>query len=236
MKSGKINSGEHNFIVKASFWGKQRAMIKDLIWDLDGTLFDTYPAISAAFAEAVKRLGIEVPREEIMPLARISFGHCADQLGERTGLAGEDILQGFYQLYAEIPPEVSPPFPFAPGLCTWAVVSGGKNVIVTHRSRAGTVELLKAHDLHELFAGWVTHDDGFPRKPDPQCMLAALERYELDPAQTMAIGDRDLDLQAAQAAGIAYLCAYGPGPFSLDAHFVVRDFGDLLILLKHQGE
>lgn len=211
-------------------------MIRDLIWDLDGTLFDTYPAISAAFAEAVKRLGVEVPREEIMPLARISFGHCAEELSKRTGQSAEDILQEFFRLYAEIPADISPPFPSARGLCTWAVVNGGKNVIVTHRSRAGTEELLDAHGLRELFAGWITHDDGFARKPDPQGMLAAIQRYELDPAQTLAIGDRDLDLQAAQAAGVGYLCAYGPGSFSLDTHFVVRDFGDLLVLLKHQGE
>lgn len=209
-------------------------MIKNLIWDLDGTLFDTYPAIASAFALALQRLGAEVPREEILALARVSFGHCAEQLSARTGLPAGEILENFYHLYAQIPPETSPPFPSVRELCTWAVVKGGKNVIVTHRGRSSTEELLAAHGLRDLFAGWIGHDDGFPRKPDPQATLAAIQRYGLDPAQTLAIGDRDLDLQAAQAAGVAYLCAYGPGPFTLEADFYVRDFDDLLVLLTHQ--
>ncbi len=209
-------------------------MIKNLIWDLDGTLFDTYPAIAAAFTAALQRLGVEVPREEIMPLAQVSLGHCAEQLGARTGLPAEEILNRFYEQYAGIPAEVSPPFPSARELCTWVVVKGGKNVIVTHRGRSSTEELLTVHGLRELFAGWICHEDGFPRKPDPQAMQAAVQRYGLDPEETLAIGDRDLDLQAAQAAGIAYLCAYGPGPFSQEADFFVRDFDDLLVLLNHQ--
>jgi len=207
-------------------------MIKNLIWDLDGTLFDTYPAISAAFEEAVKRLGAAVPRDQIMPLTRVSFNHCAEQIHAQTGLSEEDILQEFLDLYAKSPAEVSPPFPSARELCTWAVVSGGKNVIVTHRQRAGTEELLDAHGMRPLFAGWITHDDGFPRKPDPQGFLAAFERFGVDPMESLAIGDRDLDIQAARAAGVACTCAYGPGPFSQDADFAVCSFGDLLLALR----
>ncbi len=209
-------------------------MIKDLIWDLDGTLFDTYPAISLAFALALQRLGADAPREEIMALARVSFGHCAEQLSARTGLPAQDILDKFYELYAETPPEASPPFPSVRELCTWAAVKGGKNVIVTHRGRASTEKLLEVHGLRSLFTGWIGPEDGFPRKPDPQGMIAAIERFGLDPAQAMAIGDRDLDLQAAQAAGVAYLCAYVPCPFTLEPDFSVRDFDDLLVLLSHQ--
>jgi phosphoglycolate phosphatase-like HAD superfamily hydrolase len=211
-------------------------MIRDLIWDLDGTLFDTYPAISAAFQAALRRLGADAPTEEIMPLARVSFGHCAEQLSARTGLPAGEILETFFELYADIPPDTSPPFPSAREVCTWAVVTGGHNVIVTHRGHSSTEALLDAHGLRSLFAGWITQDDGFPRKPDPQGMLAAIQRFGLDPDQALAIGDRDLDLQAAQAAGVAYLCAYGPGPFSLEADFVVRDFDDLLVLLTNQRE
>jgi phosphoglycolate phosphatase-like HAD superfamily hydrolase len=210
-------------------------MIKNLIWDLDGTLFDTYPAIASAFTAALQRIGVDLPREEIMPLAQVSLGYCAEQLGVRTGLPAEEILNRFGEQYARMPAEVSPPFPSARELCTWVVVKGGKNVIVTHRGRSSTEELLVAHGLRDLFAGWICHEDGFPRKPDPQAMLAAIQRFELDPASTLAIGDRDLDLQAAQAAGVAFLCAYGPGPFSLEADFVVHDFDDLLVLLNNQS-
>lgn len=211
-------------------------MIKNLIWDLDGTLFDTYPAISAAFEAALQDLGAAVPREEILPLVRVSFGHCAERLSVQTGLNPDQIMEAFSVKYAKIPPEFSPPFPDVRGLCTWAVVTGGKNLIVTHRMRSSTEALLEVHGLRELFAGWLTHDDGYPRKPAPDAFLAALEKYQIDPTETLALGDRDLDLEAAHAAGVAYSCAYGPGPFSVEADFVVQDFSDLLVLLKHQED
>jgi len=209
-------------------------MINNLIWDLDGTLFDTYPSISAAFEEAVQRLGGSVPRNRIMPLARISFDHCVEQLSAQTGLDKQAIFEEFSSLYANIPPEVSPPFPSTRGLCTWAVVTGGKNVIVTHRQRITTEALLDAHKFRELLTGWITYDDGLARKPDPQTFLTAFERFDVDPSVSLAIGDRDIDLEAAESAGVAYTCAYGPGPFNLDADFVVQDFDDLLLLLKNQ--
>ncbi len=206
--------------------------IKNLIWDLDGTLFDTYPSISAAFQAALRHLGADAPLEQIMPLARVSFNHCAAELSRQTGLEAQAILDSFYEDYARIPADVSPPFAGVRELCTWAVATGGKNVIVTHRQRASTEELLDAHGLRELFAGWITHDDGFPRKPASDSFLAALSRFDLDPSETLALGDRDLDLQAAHSAGVAYSCAYGPGPFNLAADFRVADFGELFGLLR----
>ncbi len=207
-------------------------MIKNLIWDLDGTLFDTYPSISAAFQAVVRQHGADTPLEQIMPLARVSFDHCAAELSQKTGLDAEQILLAFYEHYAKIPPAESPPFSGVRELCTLAVNAGGRNVIVTHRQRASTEALLEAHSLRALFTGWITHDDGFPRKPAPDSFLAALSRFKLDPAETLALGDRDLDLQAARSAGVAFSCAYGPGPFSITADFRVTGFGRLLELLR----
>ena len=41
-------------------------MIKDVIWDFDGTLFDTYPAIADVFIETFKRFGITETRREVL--------------------------------------------------------------------------------------------------------------------------------------------------------------------------
>ncbi|MGE5598647.1 MAG: HAD hydrolase-like protein, partial [Bacteroidota bacterium] len=37
-------------------------MLRNIIWDVDGTLFDTYPPIAKAFQEALDELGIKASR------------------------------------------------------------------------------------------------------------------------------------------------------------------------------
>lgn len=41
------------------------------------------------------------------------------------------------------------------------------------------------------------------RKPAPGMLLQAIEKYQIDPAQSLMLGDKKADMQAAKAAGIA---------------------------------
>lgn len=41
------------------------------------------------------------------------------------------------------------------------------------------------------------------RKPAPGMLLQAIEKYKIDPAQSLMLGDKKADMQAAKAAGIA---------------------------------
>ena len=43
---------------------------KNYIWDFDGTLFDTYPAMVNGAIKAMKELGINVQKEEIYPIMK----------------------------------------------------------------------------------------------------------------------------------------------------------------------
>ncbi len=57
-------------------------MIRNIIWDLDGTLFDTYPAITGAFQAALADLGKDAPLDWIDSLAKKSVGFCETSLSE----------------------------------------------------------------------------------------------------------------------------------------------------------
>jgi D-glycero-D-manno-heptose 1,7-bisphosphate phosphatase len=47
------------------------------------------------------------------------------------------------------------------------------------------------------------HPDHPERKPNPGMLLRAISDFDLDPADTVMIGDQDRDLEAARRAGIA---------------------------------
>ena len=195
-------------------------MFRNIIWDFDGTLFDTYPAFAHAFRAALKELGTDAPVDRIRALASISLTHCVSTLAGEYHLDAEDVKQRFGVHYAEMSPAEQPPFPGAADICKYICSIHGKNVIVTHRGRESTARLLAAHHMTGYFACCLTGDDGYPRKPDPAAFEAVLEMCHLEKHETLAVGDRSIDVLAGQAAGL-HTCLFGPAPDDVAADLVI---------------
>lgn len=176
--------------------------VRNIIWDIDGTLFDTYPAIAGAFRAALRELGADASPERITGLARESLGTCATTLARSAGLDRSALENAFLRHYEAIPPDEQPPFDGAREVCERICWLDGDNVIVTHRGARGTTKLLEAAGLEPYITGCITASDGFPRKPDPAAFFAVMARHDLDPAETLAIGDRPIDVEAGRAAGV----------------------------------
>jgi len=206
-------------------------MIRNVIWDVDGTLFDTYPAIVAAFVAALRDLGADAPPERIQALSLVSLDHCVAVLADHHGLSSQALEDAFSTRHAERDVADSAPFPGVTDVCRHIRSIGGSNVIVTHRRRSSTEALLAANDMDDLFAGLVAVEDGYPKKPDPAMFEAALAQHGLDRAETMSIGDRALDVEAAQAAGL-FSCLYGTGPDATHADLIVEGYDHLLRYLE----
>jgi len=202
-------------------------MIINLIWDADGTLFNTYPTITEALRLALVEFGAEIPAERISRLVNVSFSHAVGTLADDLDLDTEALNCRFYEILALLPPEAQGPFPGATALCNYARSLGGQNYIVTHRGRASLERLLEVHGIAHLFTDLITADDAFPRKPDPAAFLALLERQAIDPAVTLAIGDRELDILAARDAGLR-TSFYGTNPHEVTADVEVTDYALLL--------
>lgn len=201
-------------------------MIRNIIWDLDGTLFDTYPAIAGAFQAGLADLGKEAPLGWIESLSKKSMGFCLATLAETYALSEDELDRKFIERYDQIRSEDQPPFPGVRRLCEYIYSIGGKNCIVTHRRQVGTVSLLAAHHLTSYFAGFLTNDDGYPKKPDPAAFNAILEKYALERVETLAVGDRDIDVLAGRAAGLL-TCLFGPAIPGITVDLTVSNFDEL---------
>ena len=202
-------------------------MFLNLIWDFDGTLFDTYPAIANSLRAAVGDLAVPPSFEEVMDLALISIDGCLKTMSTTYALPLEELEAGFERHYRDVTADDQPPFDGVREVCELICASGGLNLIVTHRRRSGMDRLLAAHGLADLMADTVScYDDGYPRKPDPAAFLMLIERHHLRLDQTLAIGDRELDVLAAHAAGLP-AALFAPTPTDLTADFVLADFGAL---------
>lgn len=208
-----------------------------LLWDMDGTLFNTYPPIRQAVSASFAAHGIQVDPVRVAQLLADTFDSCIITLAEENGIDPRIVRTTYHEYAVLIRPETQPPFPGVVELCLRIIREGGCNLIYTHRERASLDRFLALYDMTRLFRDTLTTDEGVPRKPDPAGFLMLLERNRLDPARVMAVGDRDLDIQAGISAGIR-TCLFAPEDFpggvpepESGADYVVRSYAELEALL-----
>ena len=206
-------------------------MIRHILWDVDGTVFDTYPAITRAFVAAMAERKINVDPDRVLGLCLESLSLCAKTLASEHALDLDELLHDFGHLYRRTPPSEQPLFPGVREICDYMHSIGGRNWIVTHRRRESLRRLLAAHEMAGYFGDMITADDELPRKPDPASFIEMMRRHDIHPGETLAVGDRELDVLAGQAAGVT-IFYFGLIPISATADYAVSDMRELLSILQ----
>lgn len=180
------------------------------IWDFDGTLFDTYSQIAEDLQAALHDLGVRISLKEVYALAKVSISSAVGRLSARYGLGGA--LLERYEEYARRPElPLIVPYPGAREACEKIVARGGRNCLYTHRG-VSAMRLLERFDFARLFCGGVTKEDGFPRKPAPDAIVYLLRSFSARSAESVIIGDRDIDIDAGANAGIEG-CLFDPDSY-----------------------
>jgi len=204
--------------------------IRNILWDVDGTLFDTYPAISAAILAALAEQGVTLDRAIVTRMAMTSLGSTLPDLAKRFKLDHERLYVRYEFFLAGTPLGCQRPFPGVRQLLKWIIQRGGVNLIATHRGTDSLIPLLKYFRLHAFFTDILTVSDGYPRKPNPAMFNMLITRHELNREETLAIGDRDLDLRAGKAAGVA-TALYGYAPHEILPDITISDYREFTKLL-----
>mgnify|MGYP001312022277 CR=1 FL=1 len=207
-------------------------MIENLIWDFDGSLFNTYPAMVKLFRQALLRKGYVTSENEILSLMKDTLGKAVNFYLDRG--VDCDFYKDFKKSEEELDPAEQPPFEGAREVCSVVVRNGGRNLIITHRSRKTAFKLLSHFEMTSLFSDIITRESGFKRKPDPDAFIYAIRNYRLNPKSTLSIGDRDLDVIAARDAGTktCFFSQNGARP-SIDVDFIIDNLPQLEeIILK----
>ena len=210
-------------------------VIRNILWDVDGTLFDTYPAITYAISKTLNEMGLSVALNMIDGLARQSLSHCIGTLSQRFKLDPNLLNRQFAEFYRTISPARQPPFPGVNEVCEFIHQNGGMNIAITHRGLESTQQLLAAHELVSFFMDTFTTEQGNPSKPDPGMVETAIERYDLQPVETLLIGDREVDIQDGQAAGVRTFL-FGKATTSAIPEMSITHYGELLQQLKFKSE
>lgn len=189
-----------------------------ILFDLDGTLTDSAPAIADALNAVWAAAGRpEVPQADVRgyigdgPGPLIERARAALDL-DRDPAAVARETQAFLDAYAAAGPGGAP-YPGVVETLGALKRDGWRLAVCTNKPQTAAETLLDALGLTPFLDGVVGGDTPPRRKPDPAHVLAALDFLPgVAPEEAVLVGDGMQDVQAAEAAGMAAIAAaYGYG-------------------------
>ncbi|CIN51117.1 putative haloacid dehalogenase-like hydrolase [Streptococcus pneumoniae] len=171
------------------------------IWDLDGTLLDSYEAILSGIEETFAQFSIPYDKEKVREfIFKYSVQNLLVRVAEDRNLDVEVLNQVRAQSLAEKNAQVVL-MPGAREVLAWADESGIQQFIYTHK-RNNAFTILKDLGVESYFTEILTSQSGLVRKPSPEAATYLLDKYQLNSDNTYYIGDRTLDVEFAQNSGI----------------------------------
>lgn len=178
-----------------------------VVFDLDGTLVDTSPDLTASLNHVLAALGR--PTVDLATV-RDLVGHGARALIERgLGLSGggseAEVARGltlFLDYYAAHICAGSAAFGGAAAALDALAAAGVTVAICTNKPAALSRDLVAALGWTGRFAANLGGDSIAVRKPDPEHLFATIAAAGGSPERTIYVGDSIVDVSTAKAAGI----------------------------------
>jgi HAD superfamily hydrolase (TIGR01549 family) len=121
---------------------------------------------------------------------------------------GDQVRDRWEKLFDELIDEVAP-LEGAHDLMVELKGRGHAVVLASSSIRKHLEHFLDLLDARDVLHAWTTKDDVRATKPDPDLVLAALEKAGTDDA--VMIGDTPWDIEAAGSAGVATICVITGG-------------------------
>ncbi|MDP6454841.1 MAG: HAD family hydrolase [SAR202 cluster bacterium] len=186
--------------------------IDAVIFDLDGTLVDSQPAVLKATKEGLARFGVTASDDEV----RERFGggsrnimsyFLVRDLGEAKAdehideaVVAKNTLQTEYSTEVAILPGVE-------ALLGQLKQDGFKIAIATMGAGDVARRVLSHNRVDSYFEVVLTADDVTNPKPDPEILEKATSQLGVQASRSLYVGDSTHDLGAAKAVGMPFVLA-----------------------------
>lgn len=176
-------------------------MIKALLFDLDGTLFDSSEANTAAYGEAFKVAGLEFDEAAYRKSFGLRYKEIMETLApqateEQLALVKEQKVRFYKDRLNDVRRN--------DGLLALALDSGDlfKTALVTTASRDNVDNLLAYFKIPpDAFTVTVVGEEVGKGKPDPEAYLIAIKKLGVQPQECCIFEDSAVGVAAGFAAG-----------------------------------
>jgi phosphoglycolate phosphatase len=172
-----------------------------VIFDLDGTLIDSYQAIFLSFQHAYTNMGLQpLPFDEVKRV--VGYGLSItfrELLGEERV---PEALRFFRQKYEEVYRQNTYLLPNARKVLEALAARSIKLAIATNKLGRFSREIFRHLGMNQLFAVILGDEDVPQNKPHPEMLLYAMEKMGLRNEEVVFIGDSPIDIETGKNAGV----------------------------------
>lgn len=204
-------------------------MIRLVIFDCDGVMFDTAEVNRAYYNRILRRFGHEDMTPEQF---RYVHQHTVD---ESISFLFEEpaAVAAAHHFRREMTYEpfigLMRPEPHLESLLNWLRPKYG-TAIVTNRTDTMN-RVLDTFRLASFFDVVITAWDVERPKPHPEGLLKALSHFGMPPSEALYVGDSSVDAGAAEAAGVPFAAFANP---ELPARFHINGLNEIPALLTNE--
>lgn len=174
--------------------------LRAILFDLDGTLADSYGAIAASINHVRACRGLTpLPEVEV----RRFVGRGLEHLLQDT-VPGTDVAVDAERYRTHHPSVLASGTRLLPGVAEALPALkrlGLKLGVCSNKPRDFTRKLLGILGI-DVFEAALGPEDVLEMKPAPDMLLEALKRMQVSPAEALYVGDMVIDIRTARAAGL----------------------------------
>jgi pyrophosphatase PpaX len=205
--------------------------LKTVLFDLDGTLLDSFSVHLEVFKTTFANFGIQLSEEDFLS----SYSPNWYKTYEALGLRKEDWSSADALWLKEVEDKTALLFPgVIESLLTLnKYYSLG---LVTSGSKVRVERDLKATGIHHFFKTVITGDDIKTPKPSPEGLELALSKLESQADEAIYVGDSTADYEMAKAAGVYFIGVSSEFRSLNNNHpiYLVQSIADLQRLLNNE--
>ena len=176
--------------------------IATVLFDFDGTVFDTVEGITKSIQYALHKHGRDAELEELRCFAGPPL---VDKFMEVYGVLreeAEELVTDFRERYVPIGVYESSPFPGIQELLETLRAAGKKTAIATSKPQALAELLLERAKLRDIFDVVVGSGGGVNNDAKWQIVTRAMKLCGSKPENCVLVGDTKYDVEGAKKCGI----------------------------------
>lgn len=210
--------------------GEGSQLITCVVFDVDGTIVDTEEAILKSlqavlqgegmdYALADLRFALGIPGSEALRRLQVKEIERVHAKWSRTALDFSREVKVFAHMEEVLKKLAESPI---------------RTGIVTSKTRQEFAGQIDPMGLRAYFEQVICADDTAKHKPDPEPLLACLEKLNARQKEAVYIGDSIYDLQCAKSAGVRFALAYWGAKTTegfAEADYILKQPTDILALI-----
>ncbi len=166
-----------------------------LIFDLDGTIVDSWEEVVFIFSRVFERRGLKLDVEKL----RMAVGYPLPKVIEKvTGFNDRSLENEIKEEFYSLNPRKIRMFPGVDKVLRYP----SKKAVLTSKRRKGAIWDLKLLGIEHLFSIIVAVEDLNHPKPHPEGILKIIDMLDYDSKDVYYIGDTEVDILTAKNAGV----------------------------------